>query len=553
MSNSNEMALENNDISSKGLNRRNLYAFSIGTFGRDMACMGLFTAQLLNYVYFTKGLTTEQLAALTIIMAVIRVFDALNDPLMGNLIDATRSKWGKFKPWIFAGMIGTAAVIIASFTNNLTGWAYVGFFGAMYFLWSIFFTMNDISYWGMLPALARSPKDRNKISSLTALSATLGGGLAGIVLPILTTGELALGGSAIKAYGLLSVIMVAVFVIIQSITIFGVKNKDMPTPQPAEKVSLKLVFQTFLKNDQLKWISVIFLFTQLLPGTAMTMYIYFQFGYNGTLTTLFYVFNAISTLVMYIFYPKFAKHFTRTQLLTFATISAFIGYGLMLLFGLVIPKGAFSFTIPFFNATVTLQFFLIAVANLFTGFTCTTFYLVLMICIANTVEYNDLKFGKRDEGIIFATRAFLVQLGTALSTFGVMLFYIIIGINNSTDKIADLEQAANLGQITSDAKLDQIADVIDSVPNLQTTGLLLLITILPVILFVIAFIIYKKKYKITEGYFNSLVEDLEKRDAGLALESAAEDTAVETLFVENTVNEDIGSDAKLDSESAVIE
>ena len=88
-------------------------------------------------------------------MVAARVFDAFNDPIMGNVVEATRTRWGKFKPWIAIGGVLSVIVFITSFSTTLQGWAYVAAFGLLYFAYSVVFTMNDIAYWGMVPALAR--------------------------------------------------------------------------------------------------------------------------------------------------------------------------------------------------------------------------------------------------------------------------------------------------------------------------------------------------------------------------------------------------------------
>jgi melibiose permease/lactose/raffinose/galactose permease len=243
----------------KKLTNRNLYSFSIGTIGRDLACSGLFGGQILNYVYFTKTLDSAQLVVLTILMTAAKIFDALNDPLMGNIIDATHTRWGKFKPWIFIGMLGSSCVVIASFANDLNGWGYVAFFGAMYFLYSIVFTMNDIGYWGMIPSLAHNPSDRNKLTAFTAFCANIGGGLCAICVPILTTGSLALSGSAITAYKYLGVIFVVAFIVLQSVTLIGVKeDKSVFVPEQKEKIGVRQIANIFKRNDQLRWITLTF-------------------------------------------------------------------------------------------------------------------------------------------------------------------------------------------------------------------------------------------------------------------------------------------------------
>ena len=132
--------------------KRNLWFFPLGTVGRDMLYQ-LFTNYILLFVLFTHQLTAAQLMAITIIMVASRVFDALNDPIMGNIIECTRTRWGKYKPWLLVGILTTSVVVYMAFSVRLEGWAFVVFFALMYFLYSITYTMHDISYWGMIPSL----------------------------------------------------------------------------------------------------------------------------------------------------------------------------------------------------------------------------------------------------------------------------------------------------------------------------------------------------------------------------------------------------------------
>lgn len=84
--------------------RINLWMFPLGTIGRDMM-YALFNSFLLTYVMFTRNLDAAQLSAITAIMVAARVFDALNDPIMGNVIERTRTRFGKFKPWLAIGIL----------------------------------------------------------------------------------------------------------------------------------------------------------------------------------------------------------------------------------------------------------------------------------------------------------------------------------------------------------------------------------------------------------------------------------------------------------------
>ncbi|MDD5897318.1 MAG: MFS transporter, partial [Clostridia bacterium] len=143
--------------------KRNLWMFPLGTVGRDMS-YALFTNFILTYILFTRSLTAAQLSAVTAIMVAARVFDALNDPIMGNIIERTRTRFGKFKPWLAIGAVSTSLVVYFTFNTQLQGWHFILFFGVVYFLHSITYTMHDISYWGMVAALGSDADARNRFT-----------------------------------------------------------------------------------------------------------------------------------------------------------------------------------------------------------------------------------------------------------------------------------------------------------------------------------------------------------------------------------------------------
>ena len=301
-----------------GLSRRNLWAYPVGTVGRDMAgCM--FTNYLLTYVLFTKTLTSVQFACISVIMVAARVFDAFNDPIMGNVVEATRTRWGKFKPWIAIGGVLSVIVFITSFSTTLQGWAYVAAFGLLYFAYSVVFTMNDIAYWGMVPALARRADDRNRLTSRTVLFAGVGQFLGGIVVPTFTAGSLVIGGNAVTAYRAVVLIVCAAFTATQLITLLVVREPSARDEAPAEKVGIRKAFSTIARNDQLVWCAVVFLIfsvAQTLMGGGLSVtYLYFEFGYNGLLLSIFSILGNVAGAVLMLVFAALSGRFTRAQLM----------------------------------------------------------------------------------------------------------------------------------------------------------------------------------------------------------------------------------------------
>ena len=247
-----------NDMDDPKVRKKNLIMFPLGTVGRDMI-YNLVTSYLLTFVLFTHNLSAAQLSAITAIMVAARIFDALNDPIMGNIIERTRTRWGKFKPWLVIGIVTTSIVIYLAFTVRLQGWSFVYFFGVIYFLYSITYTMHDISYWGMVPALSSDANTRNQYTSRATLFAGIGGMLAASFIPMFTAGDNAIGGNAVTAYGRIALLLAILGPAFLAFTIFGVKEQRNYNNEPAPPISFKKIFGTISGNDQLLWISLIFL------------------------------------------------------------------------------------------------------------------------------------------------------------------------------------------------------------------------------------------------------------------------------------------------------
>ena len=262
--------------------KKNLWMYPLGTIGRDMI-YALFNSFILTYILLTRQLDNAQLAAVTAIMIGARIFDAVNDPIMGFIIEKTRTRWGKFKPWLLAGILSTAGVIITIFNTTLQGWGFIALFGVIYFLYSITYTMSDISYWGMIPSLSSSPDTRNQFTSRAVLFAGIGGTLAGMLIPMFTVGKSSLTGSTQSSYGIISIIIAVLALLFICFTLFGVKESKeaMEVKKDVKKTSTKDILRTIVKNKPLLWIIIAFIFQQignsLAAGGIASTYIYFQY------------------------------------------------------------------------------------------------------------------------------------------------------------------------------------------------------------------------------------------------------------------------------------
>ena len=511
---------------------KNMLMFSLGTIGRDFLYF-LFNSFLMTFILFTKTIDNKMLTAVGAIIVVARIFDALNDPIMGGIVENTRTKWGKYKPWQLLGAVLTGAVIISVFCVKLDGWSYIGFLAFAYLMFSITFTMNDISYWGMLPSLTSDEHERNKLTSCAQLLASAGVGLASLLIPLFTTGSLAKWGAP-TGYKVIGIISAVLMVLFQLFTILGVKEKPLPPikPDKSDRLTLKKMFQTIAKNDQLLWCALIMLIfsigTGVVGGGLLTMYVYFEFGYEGGYTLLIGLGYGIISTLFTATYPWLSKKFGRNKILYSAGIATIFGFALMLIFALAIPTGAPK------SSEWFAKFILIAVAYAIIGYGA-GFYMIMVINMANTVEYNEWKYGQRNESLIFSLRPFTAKLSSALTQALVIGVYAVASITTYTNAISNIENEASKHLITNKVKMEKITEIINKVSLQDRQILVSCMCIIPIVFMIVALILYKKKCTLSETRLAEMVKETEARK--LALAGATENTDEPVAFEEPVAEE----------------
>lgn len=511
---------------------KNMLMFSLGTIGRDFLYF-LFNSFLMTFILFTKTIDNKMLTVVGAIIVVARIFDALNDPIMGGIVENTRTKWGKYKPWQLLGAVLTGAVIISVFCVKLDGWSYIGFLAFAYLMFSITFTMNDISYWGMLPSLTSDEHERNKLTSCAQLLASAGIGLATLLIPLFTTGSLAKWGAP-TGYKVIGIISAVLMVLFQLFTILGVKEKPLPPikPDKSDRLTLKKMFQTIAKNDQLLWCALIMLIfsigTGVVGGGLLTMYVYFEFGYEGGYTLLIGLGYGIISTLFTATYPWLSKKFGRNKILYSAGIATIFGFALMLIFALAIPTGAPK------SSEWFAKFILIAVAYTFIGYGA-GFYMIMVINMANTVEYNEWKYGQRNESLIFSLRPFTAKLSSALTQALVIGVYAVASITTYTNAISNIENEASKNLITNKVKMEKITEIINKVSLQDRQILVSCMCIIPIVFMIVALILYKKKCTLSETRLAEMVRETEARK--LALAGATENTDEPVAFEEPVAEE----------------
>lgn len=494
-------------------NKKSKWCYAAGCIGRDMTYT-LVSLFLLTYIQYTALVNTAQFLVLSVIIVLCRIWDAINDPMMGTIISNTRSRFGKYRPWVLIGAICNAIILILMFTIRITnkqgidsyGWINVAILGILYLLWGMTFTMNDVSYWSLLPVLAEDKQDRDRLTTMVAVFASLGAFIAGGLVPLLTPGNM------IVAYRNFAIIFALIFLICQLVVFFFVyDNKENPfkisqeTMENLKKdksVTLKDMFSILLRNKQLLVMAIVVLLYSL--GSAILNafgqnFFYFKFGYNGNQMFLFTIIYAIGTLISQAFYPLLANRFKRSQIVRSSIICLIIGY-------------IAFFLLANININASLQFILLCVFGIFIFIGQGFFYMTMLVMLTNTIEYDEWKNHERNDAITFSVRPFMVKLASAVQYLVVALTLVVCGLYSITEKVGDIETQIATNQIISEEGVRQIEGLLQQVTSGQILGLTAAMTLLPVILFMINYVLLRKKYIIDEQLYDQMIQEIALRN-----------------------------------------
>ncbi len=521
---------------------------TVATF-RD-ACYALVSMFLITFIQYsgvlTRGLpstasssekTAVFVATFGVITALVigyRIFDALNDPFMGVIIEKTHFKTGKYKPWILIGGLTNSVVVLALFVapqvfSWLSGWAYIAWFAVFYLFWGLTFTMNDIAYWGMLPSLTNDERKRNTITTLMSIFCSIGQFAVAGLSPILS------GTFGYQVYPIIAIIVCSLFAIAQVILFLFLKEhkREDDVKGSKEKASFKDMFTVLKKNDQ-ALIMVIALFVYYLgSGILNTLglnYFYFAINYSvgSGVMTYFTIIYGVGYLLSQILFPFITKKLSWKNIILLTFFGLVIGYIAFFIYGLPLGGGKYigpAPTVTKSDGTTTLNILYLiplCIIGLVIFFCQGLFYLTLLIMMTNTIEYNEYKFGERKEAVIFSLRPLTTKLASALQQGVLYLFLLIASLSGIISQISTYQNQATTGEITTEL-LPTLCDAeLSSIEPWQVIVFKLGLTLLPLILFVISFLVIRFKYHINEEEYRNMVNVLnsrhEEEESKLAIE-----------------------------------
>ncbi len=461
-------------------------SYGLGAVGKDMVYM-LSASYVLYYFQDILGVSA---AAMGVILMVARVFDAFNDPIMGAIVGKTKTKWGKFRPWLLIGTVTNAIVLYLMFTAppTLSGSGLVTYAAVTYILWGVTYTMMDIPYWSMIPAFTEGGKEREGLTTLARSCAGVGSAIISIVtvMSVAALGRM-FGGQGLTdreiervGFSYFTLVVAVLFVVFTVICCINVKEKstvDMKTASIGE------MFRALIQNDQAMAVVVAIVIVNCSIYITSNLVIYFfKYDFGGVkwrdAYTLFSTFGGgMQILAMMILYPFLRKFFTSIKIYFISMGMAIAGYISLLILASTAMDNVYILFIP--------GFFIFAANGMLS--------VITTVFLANTVDYGELKNNRRDESVIFSMQTFVVKLASGVSAFIAALALQVLSLSNDTAEAA--------------TEIDYSVGV----EAVQKMGLRMTMTIIPIIGVVFAIFWFKKKYILTDEKIEEITAEIASR------------------------------------------
>ncbi|MBR2338340.1 MAG: MFS transporter [Clostridia bacterium] len=427
---------------------RDKLAYAAGDFGCNMSFALKGTVQTFWLVYMM--LETGLLSAL---LLVVQIWDAVNDPLIGSMIDADRRsyKMGKFKTYIFIGacglLVGGAAVFLPF--PNADVWVKAVLFIVGYIIWDAFYTIANVPYGSMLSLITENPGERAQLSTWRSVGSMVGNILPSVILPMLIwekvfdangnpvmneeTGKQVqnlLGDRVFLAALLMGVLgFIAFIFMIKTITV-RVDENSIKT-NDSEKFNVLKAFGNFMKNRPVVGTTLaamgMFLGMQSANTATQIMFaIYFgQPELSG-------VVMLVGFLPMFLFMPfikKIVNKFGKKEASVAGTLLSLVGGLLMFIFPIIQDK----------SIALVLYMVSLAVYGIGMGvYTCVSWAMM-----GDAIDYNEWKTGKREEGVVYSLHSFFRKLAQGIGPSLVLLIMGVLGYNSELGVGAQTAATAN--------------------------------------------------------------------------------------------------------------
>lgn len=448
-------------------------AYGLGAVGKDMVYM-LSASYVLYYYQDVMGVSA---IAMGIILLAARVFDAFNDPIMGMIVAKTRTRYGRFRPWLLIGTVLNSGVLYLMYAAppKLNGAGLVAYAAITYVLWGVTYTMMDIPFWSMIPAFTEGGKERENLTTLARSCSGVGSALI-TVITMWCVKRLGDGDERV-GFKLFAAIIAVIFIIFILCTCLKIREKstvDVDSP------SVKQMLKALVSNDQaMTVVAAIVLVNCSLYITSNLLIYFFKYDVAGehweNSYGLFNMFGgAIQVLSMMIIYPVLRKFISIMQTFYTGLISAIAGYAILLVLMIAGVSNVYILMVP--------AFFIFMAFGLLTVLTT--------VFLANTVDYGEYKNHRRDESVIFSMQTFVVKLASGVAAMLASVCLAVFHISKNTDEVTVAAGSVNTGSLM---------------------GLRLTMTLLPILGMLAALIVFRKKFILDEQKMKEINKELNAR------------------------------------------
>lgn len=419
--------MENKDIRYVGVKENLAYGFANAgqVFGYNLVAGGYLS------LFFTKVFGIPGKAVATMIL-VLGIWDTINDPLMGGLIDKTRTRYGKLRPYLLVVPFPLAIATIMLFAgpeilaDAKTTTVKIIYMYISYFIWEFFYTIGDVPFWGMSTAISPSPSDRTRAISSARFISSILGGLSTTSLVIMM--DLSNNGkwNLTLSQDFLILAIIAAFMLVFLFSLAGRKTKERVV-QSIKEPSVLEGFKIMLKNKPLMMIilgNVIGTLTGL-AGVFQTYYYSEVLNLNSAVLWISLP-GTIFGFLTYLLIPKLKKKFDNRQIVM-----------LNIIVRSIVGTVVFFAGLKFYNSSILVISILLMIQNFIFSFFNTINSVIPTEMIGDTVDYMEWKTGERNEGVSFSVLTFVGKLSGSVSTSIGTALLPIIGLSFKTDNLGN--------------------------------------------------------------------------------------------------------------------
>ena len=434
--------------------------YGVGAIGLDLS-YGMFYSYLSIYLTNALGISP---AFLLIITPLARLWDGINDPMMGMIVDRTKTKMGKYRPWIIAGATINAVVLCLLFNNPGFATGSVGLYvyaAVLYVLWGMTNTLADIPFWSMVPSFASEEKDRNLVSTIARAFSGLGQGIISIFTPMAVAFFGGVAGSKLdamtsdtlsKGFGKWSLITAVGLIFFAAISVLSTKERRIIVNN--DKFSFKAAINVIKQNDQL----LVFMLFAMISNAGFYMtsgissYYFTSVLGDLTLQSKFNLMGTVGSVLAILVVPVCSKFMNNRSIYKLSLGMAAAGYIGMAFMGYCIPG----------NVTLLGLFYIIT--SLGTG----SMFVNQTVMLADCVDYGEFKTGNRNQSLTFSMKGFLQKMAYTIQAIIMYATFTVTGY--------DGEAVVQTAQAQS--------------------AISFLMFIVPPAMMIISLLIFTKKYKI---------------------------------------------------------